>query len=129
MESEDWYGDTRNKRGGRVEEDLNKIGNGLNMAKKSSNFKEMAKAHKRMMQKRKQQIEAKRIERTERRDEIQQKVWHDEGCELDKKMNKKIMKEEKMMEKKGRKKMNQELADAELKGFEEIAKNKKIKNK
>ena len=78
MESEDVYKDTRNKKGTKLEEDLNKVGGGLSMAKKSNNFKEMAKAQKRMMEKRKVQIEAKKKERMERREENEEKVWKDD---------------------------------------------------
>lgn len=79
MEEEDPTRDTRNKRGGKLEEDLNKVGGGLKMAKKSNNFKEMEKAQKRMMEKRKIQADAKRQERLERKEEMEQKKWNDEG--------------------------------------------------
>ena len=41
MEFEEVSRDTRNKRGGKVEEDLNKNGGGLQMVKKSNNHKEI----------------------------------------------------------------------------------------
>ena len=129
MESEDLQFDTRNKRGTRTEEVLNKQGNGLNMAKKSNNFKEMAKAHKRMMEKRKQQIENKKKERLERREEAEAKAWKDEGCPLEKKMLRKQLKEDKKWEAQQRKKEAQALAEEEMEAIEQQSKAKQRKNK
>ena len=129
MEDDGMHFDTRNKRGTEIEYELNNIGGGLKMAKKSWNYKEMAKAHKRMMQKRQLKIAEKKKERLERKEKLESDKWDDENCELKKKMDKKLYVQEKKLKKQARKKEADELAEKEMEEMEQAVKVKRRKNK
>ena len=58
-----FWKDTRNKRGTKIEEKLNKLGSGLKMVSKSTNYKEMQKAIHRNTE----QIKANAIKRRDER--------------------------------------------------------------
>ena len=102
----------------------------------------MEKALKRMMEKRQIQIEAKKKERQERKEEIEQKKWNDEGCTLGKicfciifniylvkKQERKQVKEDKKFEAHQRKLESKALADQEVKNIEEGIKSRQRKHK
>ena len=129
MEASEGMIDTRNKRFADDADKSNSNQKGLNMAKKTNNFKQVAKAEKRLAERNKIESDKRRKERLARRAEQQDKVWNDPNCQLDKKMNRRQQKENKKYEASNRKYERNRIAIKEEELFEEAAKAKSRKNK
>ena len=92
--------DTRNQFHNSKSDKFSKMGfNGLNMAKKSNNFKEMKKANERMMEKRKEARRVKMRAKAERREESKQNEYKITSKEQIRKENRRSARLERQMNK------------------------------